>query len=144
RLSSACAPSRTAAEISCIFWLPASAAMTDWVAQMPYAMASRPQAIIPHKTVIELSPFPREASRRTSLPCLLMKMAETAGFAAGPKRRGHCQKPRGDAMVWCCRLSRPQPLPHGEPGQHGASRGNDRQHDHVDEVPAEMSEHRPR
>src|SRR6266849_1731957 len=56
RLRYACAPSRTAAEISCILALPASAVITDWIAQIAKAIASAPHRTMIHKAVIE---FPR-------------------------------------------------------------------------------------
>src|SRR5229473_6609698 len=62
RLRYACAPSRTAAEISCILALPASAAITDWIAQIAKAIASAPHRTMIHKAVIE---FPRLLTRRT-------------------------------------------------------------------------------
>jgi len=56
RFRYACAPSRTAAEISCMRWLPASACMTDQIAQTPYTIASRPQMMITPKAVIGSNP----------------------------------------------------------------------------------------
>src|ERR1700743_1346027 len=60
----ACAPSRTAAAISCMRGLPASAFITDAVAQMAYTTESTPQSTINHNAVIEFASNLKVTPRR--------------------------------------------------------------------------------
>src|SRR5229473_4466081 len=95
RLRYACAPSRTAAEISCILALPASAAITDCVAQIAKAIASAPHRTMILKAVIE---YPRLLTRRTeSRPAPWNSL--DVGRPPASSRRGHCQKRPRHAMA---------------------------------------------
>ncbi len=80
--------------------------MTEAVAQMPYAIASRPQAMIIHKAVIDLNPglmsVPGPWIPTRSLP-------STVVAPAGGKWRGYSQKRRAHAMVGTAVPAQPRP-----------------------------------
>jgi hypothetical protein len=86
--------------------------MTEAVAQMPYPIASNPQAMIIHKAVIDLNPdlvsVPGQRLLPRSLPRPVVR-------PAGGKWRGYSQKRCGRAMVG----RRPVPPRPPQPGCRG-------------------------